>query len=63
MIHIRSTYYIIPVHIVVVLTLTRGFGLLSKAKKLERAEKEKLEKETPSTKTATSPTTDDSKKT
>ena len=63
MVHIRSTYYIIPVHIVCVLTLTRGLGLISKAKKLERAEKEKLEKETQSTKTATSPITVDSKKT
>ena len=37
---LNSTYYFIPVQLAVILVISRGLGFLSKAKKMERKEKE-----------------------
>lgn len=62
---LNSTYWFIPVQLAVILIISRGLGFLSKAKKMERKEKELKEAAAASKSTTPSSkaVSDDSKKT
>ena len=59
---LNSTYYFVPVQLALILVISRGFGFLSKAKKMERKEKELKESAAKSNITPSKTVSDDSKK-